>query len=151
MARLKLHHLHALLLGEALNPRREARQIEALRVPLMDKAAGHRAGSRVEVFIATPTGEIAAPLVKSQGDIPSRVGEVETGHAALPMTEPDNLGDIEHLAGVILDTGKQYQCDRRAFALDQVRDIFKSEAVLTGSRRGQKQRPGGIEAVEPDL
>ena len=58
-------------------PAGKARQIAALRVPLVHEAAADGAGTRVQILVAAPDGEVGIPIVQLQRHVADGVREVE--------------------------------------------------------------------------
>ena len=50
-------------------------------MPLVDETARDGSGSRVQIFVGTPNGEIRVPVVQFQDQIADVVGQVSYGKA----------------------------------------------------------------------
>src|SRR3954447_11226001 len=86
-------------------PSRKARSIGAC-MAFVHEAAGHGAGTGVEIFVAAPHGEIAAAVVQVQREIAGRVRKIETDDAAFAMCERRDRLEIERLARAVLHAGE---------------------------------------------
>src|SRR5205085_9153422 len=74
-------------------------KVEISAMLFMNKAATDGAGPAVEVLVTAPDGEIDVPFVQLEHDIAGRVGQVETGDAAVLVSGGDDPRNVEMLAG----------------------------------------------------
>ena len=134
-------------------PAGQARQIGrlAVAVPLVDEASADRAGPRVQVLVRTPDGEVHVPVVQAQDQVAGRVRHVEPDDAALRVRLPRDRLDVEGLARVVLDSGKQHQGDRRAIAFEDLGDVRGLDGVLALPGPEPDERLGRVEAVKARL
>ena len=63
-------------------PPGKTRNVEAVCVALVDKAAADPAGPRIQVFVRAPGRKIDPPIVEPQLDISGRVRKVEADDGA---------------------------------------------------------------------
>src|SRR5690554_6413575 len=94
--------------------------------------AGPGAVAGIHVLVVAPHREIGAAVVQGQRQVADRMGQVETGHGAGGMRHPGDFGEVEGLAGAVLDPGPQHQRQARAVLADGAPD------------RGHRHRAAGL-------
>lgn len=108
-------------------------------------------GSRIEIFIIAPSGEINVPVMELHINVPNCMGKVPTDEYALGMRVGCDGFDVKVLTGVVLDAGKHDQSSGGGVSVDRVKNFRRgrSETARRGCDKNHSRT--GIEAVMPDL
>ena len=149
---MRTHAGSAVVLSWPHQPAKRGNAVRAWRSCTKQPRDG--AWAAVEVLVAAPDGEIAAPLsCRLQREVAHGMREIEADDAAHAAARAAVMArKIERLAGAVLDAGEHHQRDARAvFGRARVR-WPPSEVVPFGSSLSKfDQRSAGIETVEADL
>src|SRR5437016_14260200 len=88
-------------------PTRESRQVECVRMTLVNKRPADRSGTAIEIFVRTPCGEINIPIMHFQLDIPGGVCQIETYDGPGLLACFGDSFHVKSLAGVVIHAAKQ--------------------------------------------
>ena len=111
-------------------PAGKARQIGAVCVALVHKAARQTTGSRIEVFVTTPHRKIAAGSVQFEWAVAGSVGTVEADRTAPGVPPLRDLLHIEELPGVVIRIADQNKRDLVSLFLDDLTNIVHAQALF---------------------
>ena len=131
----------------------EALQVEVL---LVQVDATNGACSRVKILVRAPGGEVDFPLVQLELDVANGVRQIPADVAALQnrssslsirprlvakevgeaessylgMSGSRDLLDVEELAGEVVNTAEEHECNAVALLVDPLHNVLSSEARL---------------------
>jgi hypothetical protein len=83
--------------------------LRAVAVLFMHESTGDGAGTGVHVLVSTPAGKVNIPVVQLQLDVSGCMGEIPTDQNSARVGVGGNCGNVEQLAAVVLDAGKEDQ------------------------------------------
>jgi hypothetical protein len=76
-------------------------------MPFVYETASYRPWTTVHVFICTPDGEVDVPVVELHGYVADSVSKVPANCNAFILCISGDLGHVEELASVVLDSWKK--------------------------------------------
>ncbi len=82
------------------------------------------AGTGIQVLVAAPDGCIDVPGMQLQRYVADRVCEVPDYEDGVRMSKGGDGGDVEELAGVILDSGEEDEGCCGSMFFDDGEDVF---------------------------
>ena len=107
----------------------------------------------VQILVATPRGGVNTPVVQGQGGVADGVGEVPDDEDGVGARVGGDGGDVEELAGVVLDAGEQDEGGGGGVGGDGGEDFGGGEDVVFGRGGGGEcdHGGGGVEVVVAEL
>ena len=94
-------------------PALEARDVVATEVALVDEHAGKRPRPRVQVLVRAPRSEVDVPLVQMERHVAGGVSEIPADVGAAGSPGGSDRGDVEQLAGEVVDRAEEHERDDR--------------------------------------
>jgi hypothetical protein len=83
--------------------------LRAVAMLLVHESTGDGAGTGVHILVSTPAGKVDVPVVQLQLDVAGCVGEIPADQDSAGVGVGGDCGNVEQLAAVVLDTGKEDQ------------------------------------------
>src|SRR5215218_8074911 len=139
-----VEHVELALL-EVAPPTGQARR--RVEMPAVDVEGADAAGSRVEVLVSAPEGEIDPPVVEPVRDGADRVGAVEADRDTALVGGGRQALDVQELTGAIEDRREE---DEGGFVGHGGDEVVLVEGA-TVSARDEDEVGIGIAAAQPDL
>ena len=109
-------------------------------MPLMHETSADAPWAAVQVFVVAPDGEVGAPIVQPQRNIPGGVREIEAYDASFLMPSFGDRRHIQRLTRNVVHASQQNERDRVSFPLNHRMDIFVAQASLIWARPKFEQR-----------
>lgn len=98
-------------------------------VALVHEEAGHGAGTGIAVLVRAPGGKVDVPVVQLDLDVAVGVCQVPAYRQTAVLRVLGDCGDIEELAGVVLDTRKKNKGGVIDVLVDVRKDLFCGDLV----------------------
>lgn len=128
-----------------------ARAIIDLAMPLMHEQTGHSTGPGIAVFVRAPSREVDVPVVQVQDDVCVGMGQIPADDEAAELGVRSDLGDVEELAGVVLDAREEDERGLGGVLVDVGEDSLGGDFVLSVFRADEDHGLFWVQAVPGDV
>ena len=93
-------------------------------MPFVYETPSNRPWTTIHVLICTPDGEVDIPVMELDGHVANSMSEIPANCDAFVLCVSGDLGHVEELAGVVLDSWEKEQSSIRSVSVDNGEDMF---------------------------
>ena len=97
----------------------------------VNEGRANGASSAIQVLVRAPDGKVNVPLMQVQGHVADGVSQVRADGDAFGVSSLRQLGNVEQLSRVVLDSWHQEDGHALSFLTDLLQHVFLSNQAFT--------------------